>query len=59
MGKTTILITEAVEKNLHIAKAIAIKLESFYIPYHFLCKANTVEELDKCARKPWKCSKVP
>ena len=45
--KTTTLMTDAVEKNLHIGEGISAALKSDYIPYHFLCKAHTVEALDR------------
>ena len=40
-------MTDSVEKNLHIEKDIAKELKSNHVPYHFLCKAHTVEELDR------------
>ena len=39
-------MTDSVEKNLHIEKGIAKELKSNHVPYHFLCKAHTVEALD-------------
>ena len=35
------------EKNLHIGEGIATALGSEYTPFHFLCKALTVEALDR------------
>ena len=43
--KTLIIMTDSVEKNLHIEKGIAKELKSNHVPYHFLCKAHTVEAL--------------
>ena len=40
-------MTDSVEKNLHIEKGIAKELKSNHVPYHFLCKAHTVEALDQ------------
>ena len=45
--KTLIIMTDSVEKNLHIEKGIAKELKSNHVPYHFLCKAHTVEALDR------------
>ena len=45
--KTSIIMTDSVEKNLHIEKGIAKELKSNHVPYHFLCKAHTVEALDR------------
>ena len=44
--KTLTIMTDSVEKNLHIEKGIAKELKSNHVPYHFLCKAHTVEALD-------------
>ena len=44
--KSTIIMTDNVEKNLHIENDIAAALDSSHIPLHLLCKAHTVEELD-------------
>ena len=44
--KTLIIMTDSVEKNLHIEKGIAKELKSNHVPYH-LCKAHTVEALDR------------
>ena len=44
--KTLIIMTDSVEKNLHIEKGIAKELKSNHVPYHFSCKAHTVEALD-------------
>ena len=45
--KTSIIRTDPVEKNLHIKKDITKELKSNHVPYHFLCKAHTVEALDR------------
>ena len=45
--KTSIIMTDSVEKNLHIEKGIAKELKSNHVPYHFLCKSHTVEALDR------------
>ena len=45
--KTSIIMTDSVEKNLHIEKGIAKELKSNHVPYHFLCKAHTVEAPDR------------
>ena len=45
--KTSIIMTDSVEKNIHIEKGIAKELKSNHVPYHFLCKAHTVEALDR------------
>ena len=45
--KTSIVMTDSAEKNLHIEKGIAKELKSNHVPYHFLCKAHTVEALDQ------------
>ena len=44
--KISIIMTDSVEKNLHIEKDIAKELKSSHVPYHFLSKAHTVEVLD-------------
>ena len=43
--KTSIIMIDSVDKNLHIEKSIAKELKSNHAPYHFLCKAQTVEAL--------------
>ena len=43
----TIIMTDSVEKNLHIEDGIAAALGSTHIPLHLLCKAHTVEALDR------------
>ena len=45
--KTSIIRTDPVEKNLHTKKAITKELKSNHVPYHILCKAHTVEALDR------------
>ena len=45
--KTSIIMTDSLEKNLHIEKGIAKELKSNHVPYHFLCKTHTVEALDR------------
>ena len=45
--KTLIIMTDSVQKNLHIEKGIAKELISNHVPYHFLCKAHTVEALNR------------
>ena len=44
--KTMIIMTDSVEKNLHIENGIAAALGSGHIPSQVLCKAHTVEALD-------------
>ena len=43
----TVIMTDAVGKNLHIEDDIASALNSNYKPLHLLCKAHTVEALDR------------
>ena len=45
--KTTVIMTDSVEKNLKIEDGIADALGSSYKPIHTLCKAHTVEALDR------------
>ena len=45
--KTTIIMTDSVEKNLHIENGIAAELDSSHIPLHLRCKAHTVEALNR------------
>ena len=45
--KTSIIMTDSAQKNLDIEKSIAKELKSNHVPYHFLCKAHTVEALDR------------
>ena len=45
--KTTIIMTDSVEKNLHIENGIAAELDSSHIPLHLPCKAHTVEALNR------------
>ena len=45
--KINIIMTDSVEKNLHIEEEIAAALGSSQIPLHLLCKAHTVEALDR------------
>ena len=45
--KINIIMTDSVEKNLHIENGIAAALGSSHIPLHLLCKAHTVEALDR------------
>ena len=45
--KISIIMTDSVEKNLHIENDIAAALHSAHIPLHLLCKAHTVEALDR------------
>ena len=45
--KTTIIMTDSVEKNLHTKNGIAAALGSSHIPLHLLCKAHTVDTLDR------------
>ena len=45
--KITIIMTDSVKKNLHIEDGIAAALGSTHIPLHLLCKAHTVEALDR------------
>ena len=42
-----IIMTDSVEKNLHIEEEIACQLNSDHVPLHTLCKAHTVEALDR------------
>ena len=42
-----IIMTDSVEKNLHIEEGIASSLHSVHQPYHFLCKSHLVEALDR------------
>ena len=42
-----IIMTVSVEKNLHIEEEIARQLNSDHVPLHTLCKAHTVEALDR------------
>lgn len=46
-NKIDIIMTDSVEKNLHIENGIAAALESSHVPLHLLCKAHTVEALDR------------
>ena len=41
------MMTDSVEKNLKIENEIARELKSEHIPLHLLCKAHTVEALDR------------
>ena len=43
--KASVILADSVEKNLHTEKGIAKELKSNHVPYHFLCKAHTVEAL--------------
>ena len=45
--KVDMVMTDSVEKNLHIENGIAAGLNSTHIPLHLLCKAHTVEALDR------------
>ena len=45
--KTSVIMTDSVEKNLHIEKGIAKEPKSDHVPCHFLCKAHTVEALNQ------------
>ena len=45
--KTSVIMTDSVEKNLKIEDGIAASLGSTYKPLHTLCKAHTVEALDR------------
>ena len=45
--KTTVIITDSVEKNLHIENGIVAALGSSHIPLQLLCKVHTVEALDR------------
>ena len=45
--KIAVLMTDSVEKNLKIEDRIALTLNSQHIPLHVLCKAHTVEALDR------------
>ena len=45
--KIDIIMTDSVEKNLSIEEGIADDLGSIHIPLHLLCKAHTVEALDR------------
>ena len=45
--KTSIIMIDSVEKDLHIEKGIAKELKSNHVPYHSLCKAHIVEALDR------------
>ena len=45
--KTSTIMTDSVEKNLHIEDGIATALGSEHKPLHMLCKAHTVEALDR------------
>ena len=45
--RITVIMTDSVEKNLHIEDGIAAALESTHIPLHLLCKAHTVDALDR------------
>ena len=47
MGKVKIIMTDSVEKNLKIEFEIARELNSEHVPLHTLCKAHTVEALDR------------
>ena len=42
-----IIMTDSVEKNLHIEEEIACQLNSDHVPLHTLCKAHMVEALDR------------
>ena len=44
---TTALMTDSVEKNLHIGEGVAEKLQSDHVPMHLLCKSHTVEAFDR------------
>ena len=45
--KLSIIMTDSVGKNLKIEEGIAIALDSSHHPIHLLCKAHTVEALDR------------
>ena len=45
--KITIIMTDSIEKNLHIEDGIAAAVGSTHIPIHLLCMAHTVEALDR------------
>ena len=38
--------TGRLSREFHTEKGIAKELKSNHVPYHFLCKAHTVEALD-------------
>lgn len=42
-----VIMTDSVEKNLKIEDGISSKVGSQHIPLHLLCKAHTVEALDR------------
>ena len=44
--KTTIIMIDSVEKNLHTESGTEATLGSSHIPLHVLCKAHTVKALD-------------
>ena len=45
--KTTVIMTDSVERNLKIEDGIAVCLGSTYKPIHTLCKAHTIEALGR------------
>ena len=52
--KINIIMTDSVEKNLHIEDEIASALGSTHVPLHLLCKAHTVEIIGQIKnRRPW------
>ena len=44
---TTALMTDSVEKNLHIGEGTAEKLQSQHVPLHLLCKSHPVEGFNR------------